>query len=145
MEVFSLTKDTSPQNLVPPRRVGNRGFGYIVFKILNIRPAHPICKKVRAGYTFEINIGRRLPLRRPIWSRVLTPRDRMFTGEVNSSDYAHCVRKCNVCFGGGIILEMRRDSEKKPKNFRLSGHRSELVSRLSPSRRRSCNRPLRLG
>ena len=27
--------------------------------------------------------GRRLPLRRPIWSRVLTPRNRMFTGEVN--------------------------------------------------------------
>ncbi len=31
------------------------------------------------------NNGRRLPLRRPIWSQVLTPRDRMFTGEVNTS------------------------------------------------------------
>ena len=28
--------------------------------------------------------GRRLPHRRPFWSQVLTPRDRMFTGEVNT-------------------------------------------------------------
>jgi len=31
--------------------------------------------------------GRRLPLRRPIWPQVLTPRGRMFTGEVNIPDY----------------------------------------------------------
>src|SRR5687768_18216233 len=48
--------------------------------------------KLRSSMKMRGGILKRLraasPTPPPIWSQVLTPRDRMFTGEVNSSDYA---------------------------------------------------------
>ena len=72
---------------------------------LHLRESRSSDKESRSFKTFKGGVSHTAA---HFWSQVLTPRDRMFTGEVNISDYAHCVRKCNILFRRVLVVKTEK-------------------------------------